>query len=119
MGSFQLFGLASDLKQPEISNDSRPVLIHSIDRSTSSNKASERLKLLQVEFEVNPVNKDSGYRVKVVSQSIEIKYNAVSILVFQIICDHRSYFSRRLINLWNVLNKTLDVIFKGKFYLCK
>jgi hypothetical protein len=49
----------------------RPVLIQSI--------ASNNLKLLNIEFAINPVDKDSGYRLQIISQSIEIKYHAVKI----------------------------------------
>ena len=78
MGSFQVFGLATDLKQSELSNDSRPVLAQPVSRLSSM--ITNEQKLLQVEFETNPIDKSSDYRVKVISQSLEIKYNAVRIL---------------------------------------
>jgi hypothetical protein len=53
------------------SNEIRPVLI----QPASSNNP----KLLQAEFEINPLDKDYGYRVQIISQSLEIKYNAVNI----------------------------------------
>ncbi|CAF3113330.1 unnamed protein product, partial [Rotaria sp. Silwood2] len=76
-GSFQVFGMGTDLKQSEFSNHSRPVLAQPIYRSSSS--TSSQQKLLQVEFETNPLDKSSDYRVKVVLQSLEIKYNAPTI----------------------------------------
>ncbi|CAF1073014.1 unnamed protein product [Rotaria sordida] len=79
LGSFQVFGIATDLKQSELSNDSRPVLIHPIIQSTLSNNQLEQPKLLEVEFETNPLDRDSGYRIKVISQSVEVKYNAPTI----------------------------------------
>ncbi|CAF1256037.1 unnamed protein product [Rotaria sordida] len=79
LGSFQVFGIATDLKQSELSNDNRPVLIHPIIQSTLSNNQLEQPKLLEVEFETNPLDRDSGYRIKVISQSVEVKYNAPTI----------------------------------------
>jgi hypothetical protein len=77
LGSFQVFGIATDLKQSELSNSSRPVL------AQPSSSSSNQQKLLQVEFETNPLDKKSDYRVKVVSQSLEIKYNAVRLYLYQ------------------------------------
>jgi hypothetical protein len=73
LGSFQVFGISTDSKQSELLNTSRPVLVQPVARSSSTNLE----KLLQVEFETNPLDKLSDYRVKVISQSLEIKYNAV------------------------------------------
>lgn len=72
LGSFQVFGIASTSLQSEISSDTRPVLIHPIIRSQQS-------KLLEIEFEINSIDKESKYRIKIASQSLEIKYNAVNI----------------------------------------
>ena len=58
-----------------ISNINRPILAQPVSRSVLSNQP----KLLHVEFETNPLDKKSDYRVKVISQSLEIKYNAVSL----------------------------------------
>ncbi|CAF2933999.1 unnamed protein product [Rotaria sp. Silwood2] len=74
LGSFQVFGIATDSKQSELLNESRPVLAR-----PSSLPTSNEQKLLQVEFETNPLDKKSDYRVKVISQSLEIKYNAPTI----------------------------------------
>ncbi|CAF5043765.1 unnamed protein product, partial [Rotaria sp. Silwood1] len=74
LGSFQVFGIATDSKQSELLNDSRPILAR-----PSSLSSSNEEKLLQVEFETNPLDKKSDYRVKVISQSLEIKYNAPTI----------------------------------------
>jgi hypothetical protein len=79
LGSFQVFGISTDLKQLESSNTSRPILI----QPTSSNNQLNQPKLLQVEFEINPLNKDSGYRIQVISQSVEIIYNAVRIQIIK------------------------------------
>ncbi|CAF4187784.1 unnamed protein product, partial [Rotaria sp. Silwood2] len=79
LGSFDVFGIATDLKQSESSNNSHPVLIHSIIQPRSSNNQLENPKLLEVEFEINPLDRDSGYRMKVISQSLEIKYHAPTI----------------------------------------
>jgi hypothetical protein len=79
LGSFQVFGISTDLKQFESSNNSRPILI----QPTSSNNQLNQPKLLQVEFEINPLNKDSGYRIQVISQSVEIIYNAVRIQIIK------------------------------------
>ncbi len=76
MGSFQVFGIATDSKQSELLNDSRPVLA-----KPSSSTLSNQQKLLQVEFETNPIDKKSDYRVKILTQSLEIKYNAVRISI--------------------------------------
>ncbi len=73
LGSFQVFGISTDLKQLESANTSRPVLVQPVSRLSSSDQE----KLLKVEFETNPLDKLSDYRVKVVAQSVEIKYNAV------------------------------------------
>ncbi len=77
MGSFQVFGIATDSKQSELLNDSRPVLA-----KPSSSTLSNQQKLLQVEFETNPIDKKSDYRVKILTQSLEIKYNAVRISIY-------------------------------------
>jgi hypothetical protein len=72
LGSFQVFGIATDLQQSELSNDTRPVLVQ-----PSAFSSLNEQKLLRVEFETNPLDKKADYRIKVVSQSLEIKYNAV------------------------------------------
>jgi hypothetical protein len=74
LGSFQVVGIATDSTQPELSNKNRPVLAQPASRLSSS---LNQQKLLQVEFETNPLDKSADYRVKIVSQSLEIKYNAV------------------------------------------
>ncbi|CAF4497379.1 unnamed protein product [Rotaria socialis] len=79
LSSFQVFGITTDLKQSELSNDSRPILIHPANRLSSSNNELNQPKLLQIELETNPLDKDSDYRIKVISQSLEIKYNAPTI----------------------------------------
>lgn len=76
LGSFQVFGIATDLNDQELSFKSRPVLAHPVSENLSSSGRNQK-KLLQIEFETNPLDKKSDYRVKVVSQSLEIKYNAV------------------------------------------
>lgn len=75
LGSFQVFGLATDVQQSEFGNESRPVLA----KPTLATLASEE-KLLKIEFETNPIDKKADYRVKVQTQSLEIKYNAVRFL---------------------------------------
>ena len=76
LGSFQVFGISTNISQSELMNDSRPVLVRPSGLSTSGQE-----KFLQVEFETNPLDKKSDYRVKIVSQSLEIKYNAVRIFI--------------------------------------
>ncbi len=73
LGSFQVFGIATDLKQSESLNTSRPVLVQPVARLTETNQQ----KLLQIEFEINPLDLPADYRLKILSQSLEIKYNAV------------------------------------------
>jgi hypothetical protein len=82
LGSFQVFGISTDPKQSELLNDSRPVLAQ-----PSSSSSSNQQKLLQVEFETNPLDKKSDYRVKILSQSLEIKYNAVRIYIEQFLSN--------------------------------
>lgn len=72
LGSFQVFGISTDLQQSEFANDSRPVLA-----KPSTATLNKEKKLLHVEFETNPLDKKADYRVKVQTQSLEIKYNAV------------------------------------------
>lgn len=67
-----MFGIATNLEQSEFSNEGRPVLAQ-----PSLLNSSNQQKLLQVEFETNPIDKKSDYRVKILTQSLEIKYNAV------------------------------------------
>ena len=86
LGSFQVFGVATDLSQGDFVNHTRPVLAQPVTRLGS---AAIEKKLLQVEFETNPLDGSSDYRVKVVSQSLEIKYNAVR-------SPQRSFFSSNL-----------------------
>lgn len=74
MGSFQVFGIATDSKQSELLNDSRPLLAQ-----PSSSFYAKKQKLLQIEFETNPLDKKADYRFKAISKSLEIKYNAVRI----------------------------------------
>lgn len=73
LGSFQVVGMATDGLQTTTSNDNRPVLVQPVNRLSSSSEQ----KLLQIEFETNPLDKSGDYRVKVVAQSMEMKYNAV------------------------------------------
>ena len=73
LGSFQVVGMATNGLKTTTSNENRPVLIQPVHRSSSSSKQ----KLLQIEFETNPLDKSGDYRVKVVAQSMEAKYNAV------------------------------------------
>ena len=72
-----MFGISTNISQSELLNENRPVLVRPSGLSTS-----DQQKFLQIEFETNPLDKKSDYRVKVVSQSLEIKYNAVSIFIF-------------------------------------
>jgi len=88
LGSFQVFGTSTDPNLSELLNNSRPVLIQPT--------LTTQQKLFQLEFEINPLNKDSGYRIQVLSQSLEIKYNAVSIRVINY-CN-LIYSSQRSIN---------------------
>ncbi len=73
LGSFQVFGIATDLNQSELLNVNRPVLVQPVVRFSET----DHQKLLQIEFETNPLDLPIDYRVKVASQSLEIKYNAV------------------------------------------
>ena len=76
LGSFQVVGLTTDGIQTTISNENRPVLVQPVHRFSSLSSSNQQ-KLLQIEFETNPLDKSGDYRVKIVSQSMEIKYNAV------------------------------------------
>ena len=73
LGSFQVFGIATDLKNLELSNTSRPILAQPVVPPVGTGQNS----LLHIEFETNPIGLPIDYRVKVVSQSLEIKYDAV------------------------------------------
>ncbi|CAF0945953.1 unnamed protein product [Adineta ricciae] len=75
LGSFQVVGMATDGLQTTTSNENRPVLVQPVHRLSSSSEQ----KLLQIEFETNPLDKSGDYRVKVVAQSMEAKYNAPTI----------------------------------------
>lgn len=75
LGSFQVFGLATDLNHDDLANHSRPVLAQPVTRGEAT--LTTKKKLLQVEFETNPLDGSADYRVKIASQSLEIKYNAV------------------------------------------
>lgn len=88
MGSFQVFGIASDSRQSDFSNESRPILAQPVFRSLSNDE-----KLLKIEFETNPLDKLSDYRVKVVAKSLEIKYNAVNINFYLIYKSNLNLFS--------------------------
>ena len=70
--SFQVFGIATDSNEVHSSNKNRPVLAQPPMSALSNGQ-----KLFQVEFETNPLDKKCDYRIRVVSQSLEIKYNAV------------------------------------------
>ncbi|CAF3586652.1 unnamed protein product [Adineta steineri] len=76
LGSFQVVGTAAGSQQLQLSNENRPVLVQPVNRLISS---SNQQKLLQIEFETNPLDKTADYRVKIISQSLEIKYNAPTI----------------------------------------
>jgi hypothetical protein len=65
------------LKESDILNESRPVLV----QLALSNNQLDQPKLLEAEFEINPLDRDAGYRIQVISQSLEIKYNAVNIYI--------------------------------------
>lgn len=73
LGSFQVLGIATDPKQSELLNTGRPILAQPAARSTGAAKQ----KLLEIEFETNPLDLPFDYRVKILSQSLEIKYDAV------------------------------------------
>jgi hypothetical protein len=108
LGSFQVFGIATDLKQSELMNASRPVLV----KPVVPFSATENQKLLQIEFETKPLDLPIDYRVKIASQSLEIKYNAVRNILS--ISKIFVFFSQQSINYQPVSNKILNVIFKGK-----
>ena len=72
LSSFEVFGICTDNKQSELSNESRPILIQ-----PPSSTVSNQEKFLQIEFETNPIDKKCDYRLKIVTQSLEIKYNSV------------------------------------------
>ncbi|CAF1411921.1 unnamed protein product [Rotaria sordida] len=78
LGSFQVFGIATDPNESEFSNQSRPVLARPVSRLSSPTSKVEK-KLLEVEYETNPIDKLADFRIKVISQSLEIKYNAPTI----------------------------------------
>lgn len=78
LGSFQVFGIATDSNESDFSNQSRPVLVQPVSRLSLTNSKSEK-KLLEIEYETKPIDKLADFRVKVISQPLEIKYNAVSI----------------------------------------
>ena len=91
-----MFGIATNLEQSEFSNESRPVLAQ-----PSLLNSSNQQKLLQVEFETNPIDKKSDYRVKILTQSLEIKYNAVRFDFLEnlnLLPKFFFFFSQRLIN---------------------
>jgi hypothetical protein len=108
LGSFQVFGIATDLKQSELMNASRPVLV----KPVVPFSATENQKLLQIEFETKPLDLPIDYRIKIASQSLEIKYNAVRNILS--ISKILVFFSQQSINYQLVSNKILNVIFKGK-----
>jgi hypothetical protein len=60
MDSLGVYGPATD--------DNRPALIQPVNRSQ---------KLLHIEFETNPLNKRTDYRIQALLQSLEITYDAV------------------------------------------
>ncbi|CAF3667368.1 unnamed protein product [Rotaria sp. Silwood1] len=78
LGSFQVFGIATDSNESDFSNQSRPILAQPVSRLLSSTAKMEK-KLLEVEYETNPIDKLADFRVKVISQSLEITYNAVNL----------------------------------------
>lgn len=61
--SFNVTGFSPDTNKPQ------PIIVQPILRN--------KTKLLQVEFQINPTEKDSGYRLQFISQSLEIKYHSV------------------------------------------
>lgn len=78
LGSFQVLGISANAKQSELLNTGRPVLAQPAARSMESDKNY----LLYIKFETNPINLPLDYRVKIVSQSLEIKYDAVGTILF-------------------------------------
>ncbi|CAF4190264.1 unnamed protein product [Rotaria sp. Silwood2] len=79
LGSFQVFGIATDPNESDFSNQSRPVLAQPVSRLLLSSTSKTEKKLLELEYETNPIDKLADFRVKVISQSLEIKYNAPTI----------------------------------------
>ena len=77
-----MVGLATNTNLSELSNEGRPILVQPLSRLSPT---SNQEKLLRVEFEIDPLKENSYYRIKVVSQSLEIKYNAVGILVLHVL----------------------------------
>ena len=72
LNSFKVFGIATDIRQSELFNNSRPILVQPSLLSLSNPR-----KLLQIKFETNPLNKKCDYLVEIFSQSLELTYNAV------------------------------------------
>ncbi len=64
--SFEIFGIDSSKL-----NNSRPILIKPFELNEN--------KLIHIEFETNPINTNSDYRIKALSQSLQINYNAETI----------------------------------------
>lgn len=64
MDSFEIFGIDDKL------NQSPTILIKPF---------KETNKLLHLEFETNPINSNSDYKIKGLSQSLQITYHAVLI----------------------------------------
>ncbi|CAF3740023.1 unnamed protein product, partial [Rotaria sordida] len=72
LSSFQVFGIGENVLQTEMLNDNRPVL--------AQNRAQlEQKSFLHIEYETNPLNKPSDNRIQVISQSLEIIYDAFTI----------------------------------------
>lgn len=93
LGSFQVFGISTDLNQSEDENNFRPILAEPLIQSSEE-------KLLKIEYEINPIDETSDYRIRVLSQSLAVKYNAVSIqlIIFVETTFPSVLFSQQLTN---------------------
>jgi len=67
-------GIDSELNEDDKFCLSRPVLIQPFEQSHVKQN-----KFIHIEFETNPINSNADYRIKGISQSLQINYHAVFI----------------------------------------
>ncbi|CAF1500774.1 unnamed protein product, partial [Rotaria sordida] len=70
LNSLEISGIYSELNNENELNLSRPVLIQSFNQTNN---------LLHIEFETNPLNTKSDYRIHAKSQPLQINYHAITI----------------------------------------
>lgn len=79
LASIQMFGVATDINETQMITDYRPILVQSVDSIRL-----DQQKFLHIEYETNPLEKHSENRIQIISESLQIIYDAVLFIEFNL-----------------------------------